>query len=515
MASREGTSHGRVIVDCELSLREHLSLGKIVPAMIKKKLLNKTAGKILLKKDDMGLFIDTVLKKLTSEQFGGFLTIIREMEEEPSSEMNYRPLMKVLSLQLKNMKPEQASLQKIFSDFIEAADKEFKISSQLPSTSTTSATTSLDESSTNVIQSTTAQSHTLALATTASNTSSIVERCKTLVVTNRASDTDSRSVDDSEAPKSQAAVALKGRRPFPHGYLSGCKSRSFTRAGGMLYSPEHGVTVIIPDGAIPSSVDNFVLGVYVYMRGPFSLPENAQLCSPIVWFHHQPRFKFEVDVTIKIPHCAIVAAVQPKSCSTSASVSLIEEDDSLRVVTIEEGMDEGVATQYALTRRLRADFSDGYHAVFVMRHFSPHTVVKCGSSQQQSPARKRLGSNESSGIRKRTCSNSYNLPCKGQTTTKDLQKSGSLEDDLYSMKQAKSRKEGGAKTQDQMKFCIARCMPVDRSTGNWDVNFLISHWHPTGIRVILTFLLMQGNSSHLPPTQLLYHVVAPTSILWI
>ena len=106
MASRElGTSHGRVIVDCELSLREHLSLGKIVPAMIKKKLLNKTAGKILLKKDDMGLFIDTVLKKSTPEQFGGFLTIIREMEEEPSSEMNYRPLMKVLSLQLKNMKP--------------------------------------------------------------------------------------------------------------------------------------------------------------------------------------------------------------------------------------------------------------------------------------------------------------------------------------------------------------------------------------------------------------------------
>ena len=255
----------------------------------------------------------------------------------------------------------------------------------------------------------------------------------------------------------------------------------------MLYSPEHGVTVIIPEGAIPASVDRFVLGVYVYMRGPFTLPENAQLCSPIVWFHHQPRFKFEADVTIKIPHCAIVAAVQPKSCSTGASASLIEEDDSLQVVTVEEGMDEGAATQYALTRRLPADFSDGYHAVFVVRHFSPHTVVKCGSSQQQSPTRKRLGSNESSGIRKRTYSNSStvasNLPCKGQTTTKDLQKSGSLEDDLYSMKQAKSRKEGGAKARDGMKFCIARCMPVDRSTGNWDVNFLISHWNPTGIMV--------------------------------
>lgn len=494
MASRElGTSHGRVIVDCELSLREHLSLGKIVPAMIKKKLLNKRAGKWHLANNDMGLFIDTVLKKSTPEQFGGFLTIIREMEEEPSSEMNYRPLMKVLSLQLKNMKPKQASLQKIISDFIEAADE---VSSQQPSTSTTSATTSLDGSSTNVIQSTTTQSS-LALAATASSTSSIVEGCKTLAVTNRASDTDSRSVDDSGAPESQAAVALKGRCPFPfpRGYLSGCKSRSFTKAGGMLYSPEHGVTVIIPEGAMPASVDRFVLGVYVYMRGPFSLPENAQLCSPIVWFHHQPKFKFEADVTIKIPHYAIVAAVQPKSCSTGASATLIEEDDSLRVVTVEEGMNEGATTQYyALTRRLPADFSDGYHAVFVVRHFSPHSVVKCGSSKQQSPTRKRLGSNESSGIRKRTYSNSStvasNLPCKGQTTTKDLQKSGSLEDDLYSMnsKQAKSRKEGGAKARDGMKFCIARCMPVDRSTGNWDVNFLISHWHPSGINVSLTFL---------------------------
>jgi hypothetical protein len=475
-----------------------MSLEKIVPAMIKKKLLNRKAGKILQKQNDMGLFIDTVLKKLTLEQFGEFLTVIREIEEESSSlEMKDRPLMKVLSSQLKNMKlkPEQANVQKIFSEFIEAADKEFKISSQLPSTlSTSSATTTLDGSST--IQSMTAQQSTSASTTTAdASTSSMVNGCKTLTVTSRENDTDSRSEDVSEAPGLQAAVALEGRRPFPYGYLSGCKSRSFTRAGGMLYSPEHGVTVIIPEGAIPASVNAFVLGIYVYMRGPFILPENTQLCSPIVWFHHQPRFRFEADVTIKIPHCAIVAAVQPKSCNGSAS--LIEENDLLSVVTVEEGMGEGVATQYSLTRHLPADFSDGYHALFTVRHFSPHTVVKCGQNQHQSPTRKRLGSNESSGVRKRTYSNSStvvnNLPGKGQTTTKDLQKSGSLEDELYQVKHGESRKGsgGGVEARGELRFCIARCMPVDRSTGNWDVNFLISHWHPTGIKVILTSLLME------------------------
>ena len=463
-----------------------MSLEKIVPAMVEKKLLNRKAGKILLKQNDMGLFIDTVLKKLTLEQFGGFLNIIRTIEEESSSGTKERPLMKILSSQLKNMKlkTDQASVQKIFSDFIEAADEEFKISSRLPSTSTSSVTTNLDESSTKVNQSMTVQSS-LASTTTA-RASSVVNGSKTQTIANQVSDTDSRSADDSmEAPKLQAAVTSEGKRPFPRGYLSGCRSRSFTRAGGMLYSPEHGVAVIIPEGAVPASVGNFVLGVYVYMRGPFSLPENTQLCSPIVWFHHQPRFTFEANVTIKIPHCAIVA-VQPKSCSDSASP--LVEDDLLSVVTIEEGKDESVATGYTLTRPLPADFSDGYHAVFTVRHFSPHTVVTKCQNQPQSPTRKRLGSNESSGVRKRTYSNSH-LPYKGQTTTKDLQKSGSLEDDLYQVKQGEPRKGGGIKTRGKMKFCIARCMPVDRgSTGNWDVNFLISHWHPTGIQVGLLLL---------------------------
>ena len=498
MASREGTSHGRVIVDCELSLREYMSLEKIIPAMIENKLLNRKAGKILLKKNDMGLFVDTVLKKLTLEQFGGFLAVIRDIEESGAKQ---RPLMKVLSSQLKNMKltAEQAGVQKIFSDFIKAADEEFKILSQLPSTSTSSAATNLDETSTTVVQSMTAQN---SLAASTTTTSSMENGSNTSTVTNRASDTNSKSVDDSEeAPKlPQAAVhvALERKRPFPGGYLSGCKSMSFTRAGGMLYSPEHGVTVTIPESAIPASVGNFMLGIYVYMRGPFSLPENTQLCSPIVWFHHQPRFRFEADVTIKIPHCAIVAVQRPKSCSSaSESASLqVEADNSLSVVTVEEGMYGCVATHYALTRHLPADFSDGYHAVFAVRHFSPHTVVKCQNQRHQSPVRKRLGSNESSGVRKRTYSNNSagtvvsNLPCKGQTTTKDLQKSGSLEDDLYLVKQSESKKKGrGIKTRCEMKFCIARCMPVDRSTRNWDVNFLISHWHPTGIQVSLALWL--------------------------
>ena len=460
-----------------------MSLEKVVPAMIEKKILNKRLGKALMKKNEKQLFIDSVLKQLTLEQFGVFLTVIRAIEEDSSSETKERPLMKILSSQLKNMKlkTDQANVQKIFSEFIKAADEEFKVSSQLPSASTTN----VDELSTNVLQGTTALSS-LASATTA-NASSMVNGHDT-VVTKQASDTNSRSVD----PDLQAALALEGRRPFPHGYLSGCKSRSFTREGGILYSPEHGVTVTIPEGAVPASVENFMLGLYVYMRGPFSLPENTRLCSPIVWFHHHPRFRFEADVVVKIPHSAVVAVQQSQCCSLSVSPTNTE-DDSLHVVTIEEGMTEGTSL-YALTRCLPANFSDGYHALFVVRHFSPHAVVKC-QNQHQSPVRKRLGSNESSGIvKKRTYSNSSTasrLPSKGQATTKDLQKSGSLEDKLYQVKQGESRNGSGVDVQGEIKFCIARCMPTDRSTGNWDVNFLISHWHPTGIRVSLIYIIVR------------------------
>ena len=423
-------SHKWVLDNCKHSLKHYISLEKVIPAMVEKKLLlDKKIGKKLVKKNDKALFVD-LLDQLTLEQFGEFLTVIRSIEEQSKE----RQLMKIFSNSMENMKLEEGSnVQKIVSDFIRAADAD--VSSQLPPTSLIDSSGSIDQSTGTVIS-------------------------------------------------GVAAAVLERKYPYPSGFLSGCKSQSFTREGGMLYSPEHGVTVIIPEGAVPASIEKFMLGVFVYIKGPFSIPENTQLCSPIVWFHHQPRFRFEADVTVKIPHCAIVA-VQPKSCNASASLI---EDDSVSVVTVQEGMDED-ATQYALTRHLPADFSDGYHAVFAVRHFSPHTVVKC-QNQHQSLVRKRLGSNESSGIKKRTYSNSStvasNLPCKGQTTTKDLQKSGSLEDDLYLVKQGESRKGGGINAQGEVKFCVARCMPVDRSTGNWEVNFLISHWHPTGIQVSLT-----------------------------
>lgn len=430
MAISAGVRHGRVIVDCELAIREHLDLEKVVPAMIDKKLFPKKVGKAFLKKKDesgtKALFVDC-LKKLTLEQFGEFLTIVRSVEEERDSE---RSIMKLLSSSLKMMKLQPGSnVQRVVSDFIAAADK----------------------------METSTQDHT----------------CTAVA----------------------AATSATSRVPFPHGFQSGCRTRSFTREGGMLYSPEHGVMVIIPPAAAPSSVEKFVLGVYVYLSGPFSLPKNVRPCSPVVWFHLHPRFTFEADVTVKIPHCA---AISQQLWTGEPSTASSEAEGSLYVLTVEEE-EENEESHYDLSRCIEADFSDGYHAVFAVRHFSPHTVVE-SQPRCKSPLRNRLGSSESAGVKKKkstqdSSSTANRLPSKS-VTTKDLKKTGSLqdeEDELYQVTQGRSNSEERRVKQVDLKFCMARCMPMERSSGSWTVDFIISHFHPTGVHVSLaTVKFLQG-----------------------
>ena len=483
---KAGVSHGRVIIDCELSLK-NLHLEKVVPAMIEKKIILKDFGEALLKKNDMGTFVDC-LKQLPLEQFGEFLKVVRAIEEEEDKE---RSLMKVLSSSLKNMKLKPGSnAEKVISDFIKAADTIPK-STQQPSLRLGSLT-STDESVTTVLpQSTMAQFPPPPVSILEPNVEASCSNTTVDDVNKIQPTTDGSS--DSASVAVFSAVASK--LPFPQGYMKGSRIRSFTREGGMLYSPEHGVTVIIPEAAVPSSVEKFFLGIYVYLNGPFSIPQDALPCSPVVWFYLKPKFTFESDVVVKMPHCAVLTAHQRQELADD-STTLPTAEEFLSVVTVEETADESIPC-FSLTRQLDADFSDGYHAVFAVRHFSPHKVVKfkCQKKQWSTP-RNRLGSNESSGVRKRVQSNQNStancLPgkCPTKTTTKELQKSGSLQDDeeeLYTVTQRDQKKETSTRSAKQIdqKFFIARCMPKDRSTDSWRVDFLISHFHSTGIYVSL------------------------------
>lgn len=497
-----GVSHGRVIVDCELALKQYLNVEKVVQAMVDKKLISKKIRKALVK--DKQLFVDT-LKTLKLEQFGVFLSLVRTIEEEEGKD---RATMKLLSSSLKSMKLKQGSnIRAIVDDFIKAADKMPTSTQQPPQPFTCigSLTGSVKELSTKVEES--------ARVEIMSSLTSQVEGASSTADLD-ANKTDHTTQADDDCSSSGdihfgQASAIEPQLPFPSGYLRGSgmiKIMSFTKEGGMLYSAVHGVMVIIPKAAVPPSIEKFILGMYVYLKGPFSLPEDATPCSPVVWFYLHPKFTFEADVTVKMAHSALVQQLSTGNHNPSSRLPTKDEEDGendeeeyLTVLTIEEGHDEAGASSFTLTRQLTADFSDGYHAVFAVRHFSPHRVAK-RRKKQQSTSRNRLGSNESSGVRKRTSSNQSSmancLPHKGQTaTTKDLQKSGSLqdkEDELYSQVDRRDTSKKKLKSGDgqiNLEFFVARCMPMDRSTSSWNVDFLVSQFHPTGVFVSIDFFI--------------------------
>ena len=92
-------------------------------------------------------------------------------------------------------------------------------------------------------------------------------------------------------PRLDPASQLPPLRP-PPGHMIDPPAQWFTREGGTLYSPIHGIEVVIPPEAPPLGVDKFWLSIHVYPRGPFVLPEGVVSCSPAVWFFLSPTFEF-------------------------------------------------------------------------------------------------------------------------------------------------------------------------------------------------------------------------------
>ncbi len=138
----------------------------------------------------------------------------------------------------------------------------------------------------------------------------------------------------------------------PEGQLGNAEFGVFTKnEGGTLYSALHGVSVTIPPNAIPEAFSPFSLSMHFYLQQPFTLMDDADPCSVIVWLHQNPHFHFLEEVTVKIPHSAIV-------------------DNSLCVLTW------GKDKQLNLNTEVPVDFSDGYHAVIKVKHFCPKVAAK-------------------------------------------------------------------------------------------------------------------------------------------
>ena len=74
-------------------------------------------------------------------------------------------------------------------------------------------------------------------------------------------------------------------------------------SGGVYYNPIHGVTLRIPEGAVPPGMElEISIGVCLY--GNFSFPEGLSPVSAIVWLCTQNRsdFHFLKPVEVIVPH---------------------------------------------------------------------------------------------------------------------------------------------------------------------------------------------------------------------
>ena len=76
-----------------------------------------------------------------------------------------------------------------------------------------------------------------------------------------------------------------------------------TSKGGIYKNTEYDTTIVVPPGAIPSSV-MIALEVGFALYSPFELPEDYSCISPIIWVcvQQQPDFKFLKPIKVKLPH---------------------------------------------------------------------------------------------------------------------------------------------------------------------------------------------------------------------
>ena len=74
---------------------------------------------------------------------------------------------------------------------------------------------------------------------------------------------------------------------------------SVTSEGASILWTDIGVEFDIPRGAVPKG-EELQLNVWPTMTGPYSLPEDCSLASPVYLIN--PAFEFLCDITVKIYH---------------------------------------------------------------------------------------------------------------------------------------------------------------------------------------------------------------------
>ena len=483
-------SHKQVVEDWEQhAIKKLLKLEKVMPGLVERKVILNKLGKKIVKHGDMDTFLG-ILKEKSLERFVDFLQALAETF--PSCE-DHRELVNVMreSLEYMDLTGAAATTSAAIQEVIaKAAQKQ--VETPLPDPRQMQPENVLDLPI-------------LAdepVATTFTSVASDVSSTESEVVKSKATGT-------SEAGTAQK---LRGDITFDLSactYVEPCRSWQFTRKGivregGLFHCPAHGIIGHIPATAVPPWINNFEIGMKVFMWGDFRFPADVEPCTAVVEFTLHPHFVFIEDITVKIPHC-VGGEIDPEAfCLLTAS------DEHAPMF---EFTDLGAKT---------VD-SDSYHVVGKLRHFSRNVGARKKRRQSRSRTRSTGSISKKKAtpnlkFRKKTTladfkrqssslsstGNSFESSCEDQgdsplisqtsqeantncpTPSRHLPRQEALDTGSdhngtrVLVSQQSSGDDGGC-----CELCVVQCMLHECNEG-WETIFFLSCAHPTGMQVSYT-----------------------------
>ena len=488
MAGRSGgLSHRSIVWNYQHSIRSNVKLDQVVRQLVKQKAIQRHVGNAIRKSEDWDLFI-AVLRDSTEDVFFAFLEILESTSESIEA---HGKLLKLLGgegglgqySKLHTATPAAITAKRVTKTAKKLIEKDTEIGKSeealsmvgIPFTHISqtqilergvAAETVSSEAVTNNLEELSLQS------IEGNQPLQGDEPVEGTPISDDVSKTNAGETDQSTVPQTLTITASSEPSLCPSTctvdeylvqpplFVGGIESETFTQTGGVFYSPIHGISVDIPEQAIPSHVSSFEIKMRVCLHGPFIFPyPDIEICSAVVCLSCEPSFDFVSDVTVEIPHCAIIDSES-------------DREDYL----VLRASDSEDSPYWNFSEVLESKLST-YHVTVKVQHFSKVANVFRKNKRKQKSKKKRdklkklkegsldsnvrytrqssLGSDQASGTtRKRAFSTPASISGTGSKV--DMLSSSSSE------------------------FTVVCCAPQDRLLPSWMVACIISYSHPTG-----------------------------------
>ena len=509
MASGEGVSHVRALVSSEYTLKRCLDLHKVVPALLEQKSLPKSfrrKAKLSEKMKNLDVFLGAV-RELNLDGFALFLETLDSLQDE-----KHKEVLQVLSTEIRLVSlPPEAQATKVIEKIVKAHYHETKTKDEPEVKPSFEVTHSTEEEQ------------------------QAIER-----VSNEPSAEDIHPSEEQTAPPHVPPL-------FPLiPTIGNVESQTFTSTGGTFYSSTHGVRVHIPQESLPPTIQPFELKMTASLRGPYKFSEDCELCTAIIHLSCDPPIdEFRDWVTVEIPHCATEPQTEcdlDHLCIMTAKDELmsgvykfcedreIEVDfsdmykvvfktkhfsgsagtrlkDRTRIQKSPHGVQksqhrmklrgkkEGSLDSHCRSMLEKKTSAEVYRSASVpdseTSHSSQHTAevhrsasVPDSETSHSSQHTAEVHRSASVPDSETSHSSQHTAEVHRSTSVPDSETSHSFQHTAEvhrSLSLPSSTAQYATRTGNQ--YYVAMCTPVDRSQLQWNVVFLVSYCHPTGLKV--------------------------------